>query len=126
MSALPPIATAKADSRKGSCLLYPRKRTCAVHHPMSALGQKQTCAAHGSCPPKAKGGSHFNLLGRQIGHWRSRYRVFDHRGGRRGLRLDPDIIGEAKPTAARSAADLSAPKRGMCRRPAIRSAVNHL
>jgi len=30
--------------------------------------------------------------------------VFDHRGGRRGLRLDPDIIGEAKPTAARSAA----------------------
>jgi hypothetical protein len=66
------------------------------------------------------------LLGWQIGHWRSRYRVFDHRGGRRGLRLDPDIIGEAKPTAARSAADLSAPKRGMCTRPAIRSAVNHL
>jgi hypothetical protein len=31
MSALPPIATAKADSRKKSCLLYPRKRTCAVH-----------------------------------------------------------------------------------------------
>ena len=30
MSALPPIATAKADSRKRSCLLYPRKRTCAV------------------------------------------------------------------------------------------------
>src|SRR4030095_13523186 len=27
MSALPPIATAKADSRKSSCLLYPRKRT---------------------------------------------------------------------------------------------------
>src|SRR5262249_30640477 len=66
------------------------------------------------------------LLGRQIGHWRSRYRVFDHRGGRRGPRLDPDIIGEAKPTAAHSAADLSAPKRGMCRRPANRSAVNHL
>src|SRR6266513_1241745 len=65
------------------------------------------------------------LLGWQIGHWRSRYRVFDHRGGRRGLRLDPDIIGEAKPTAVRSAADLSAPKRGMWR-PAIRSAVNHL
>ena len=31
MSALPPIATAKADLRKPSCLLYPRKRTCAVH-----------------------------------------------------------------------------------------------
>src|SRR5262249_42788391 len=30
MSALPPIATAKADSRKGSCLLHPRKRTCAT------------------------------------------------------------------------------------------------
>jgi hypothetical protein len=60
------------------------------------------------------------LLGWQIGHWRSRYRVFDHRGSRRGFRLDPDIIGEAKPTAVRSAADLSAPKRGMCRRPAIR------
>src|SRR5262249_49495284 len=31
MSALPPKATAKADSRKRPCLLYPRKRTCAVH-----------------------------------------------------------------------------------------------
>src|SRR5262249_22071662 len=30
MSALPPIATAKADIRKRSCLLCPRKRTCAV------------------------------------------------------------------------------------------------
>src|SRR5262245_19914319 len=28
---LPPIATAIADSRKRSCLFYPRKRTCAVH-----------------------------------------------------------------------------------------------
>src|SRR5262245_35750782 len=27
MSALPPIATAKADSRKRACPLYPRKRT---------------------------------------------------------------------------------------------------
>src|SRR5262245_48708482 len=27
MSALPPIATAKADIRKRSCLLYPQKRT---------------------------------------------------------------------------------------------------
>src|SRR6476646_3678114 len=27
MSALPPIATANADFRTGSCLLYPRKRT---------------------------------------------------------------------------------------------------
>jgi len=39
MSALPPIATAKADSRKGACPLYPQKRTCAVQLGMSALGQ---------------------------------------------------------------------------------------
>src|SRR5262249_45397674 len=43
-SALPPIATAKADIRKRSCLLYPRKRTCAAHKVMSALGQKRTSA----------------------------------------------------------------------------------
>ena len=40
MSAL--SATAKADSRKRSCLLYPRKRTCAAHKPMSAKCQKRT------------------------------------------------------------------------------------
>jgi len=39
MSALPPIATAKADIRKRSCLLYPQKRTCAVQETMSAMGQ---------------------------------------------------------------------------------------
>src|SRR5215831_13281865 len=27
-----------------ACLLYPRKRTHALHHAMSALGQKQTSA----------------------------------------------------------------------------------
>src|SRR5262249_46375880 len=43
MSALPPIATAKADIGKPSCPLYPQKRTCAVHQLMSALGQKQRC-----------------------------------------------------------------------------------
>src|SRR5215813_14852337 len=42
MSALPPIATAKADFRKRSCPLYPQKRTCAVQWSMSALGQKRT------------------------------------------------------------------------------------
>jgi hypothetical protein len=42
MSALPLIATAKADFRKRSCLLYPRKQTCAVRPAMSALGQKRT------------------------------------------------------------------------------------
>ena len=36
MSALPPIATAKADSRKRPCPLYPQKQTCAVHKAMSA------------------------------------------------------------------------------------------
>src|SRR5262245_42179471 len=35
MSALPPIATAKADFGKPSCLLYPQKRTCAVQLGMS-------------------------------------------------------------------------------------------
>src|SRR5262249_21656149 len=39
MSALHPIATAKAKFRKRPCLLYPRKRTCAVQLVMSALGQ---------------------------------------------------------------------------------------
>src|SRR5262249_49198476 len=42
MSALPPIATAKADIRKRSCLLYPQKRTCAVQTGMSAKGHKRT------------------------------------------------------------------------------------
>src|SRR5262245_25994942 len=41
-SALPPIATAKADIGNPSCLLYPRKRTCAVQSAMSAKGQKRT------------------------------------------------------------------------------------
>src|SRR5262245_26351098 len=44
MSALPPIATAKANFRKGPCPLYPQKRTCAVQLRMSAMGQKRTCA----------------------------------------------------------------------------------
>jgi hypothetical protein len=39
MSALPSIVTAKADFGNPSCLLYPRKRTCAVQLAMSALGQ---------------------------------------------------------------------------------------
>src|SRR5262245_38677556 len=42
MSALPPIATAKADFPQKSCPLYPQKQTCAVHSRMSALGQKRT------------------------------------------------------------------------------------
>src|SRR4029453_8182760 len=41
MSALPPIATAKADSRRSPCPLYPRKQTCGVHSLMSAMGQKR-------------------------------------------------------------------------------------
>jgi hypothetical protein len=42
MSALPPIATAKADIRKRSCPLHPQKRTCAPQKAMSAKGQKWT------------------------------------------------------------------------------------
>jgi ABC-type glutathione transport system ATPase component len=44
MSALPPIATAKADMRKTPGPLYPRKRTCAAQTVMSAMGQKRTSA----------------------------------------------------------------------------------
>src|SRR5262249_8993628 len=42
MSALHPIATAKADTPQKSCLLYPQERTCTVHYLMSAKGQKRT------------------------------------------------------------------------------------
>lgn len=68
---------------------------------------------------RSKGGSHFKVC------WAGKLVIGDHVtgfliSGRRGLRLDPDTIGEAKPTAVRSAADLSAPKRGTRRRPAIR------
>jgi len=45
MSALPPRATAKAGISKTSCLLYCRKRTCAVHRLMSAKGKKRTFAS---------------------------------------------------------------------------------
>src|SRR5262245_1436027 len=44
MSALPRMATEKADFRKRSCLLYPQKRTCAVRLAMSAKGQQRTFA----------------------------------------------------------------------------------
>src|SRR5262245_41544654 len=54
MSALLPIATAKADFRTMSCLLYPSKRTCAVQKPMSALGQKQT-SRNRKRPPNGSG-----------------------------------------------------------------------
>ena len=57
MSALPPIATAKADIRKRSCPLYPRKRTCAVQPGMSALGQKRTHT------PQQKGSLFDDLVG---------------------------------------------------------------
>src|SRR5262245_17505529 len=40
MSALPPISTVKADIRKRSCLLYPQKRTCAVHQVIVCFGPK--------------------------------------------------------------------------------------
>src|SRR5215471_9669993 len=48
MSALPPIAPAKADSRKRSCLLYRRKRTCAAQDCMSAKGHKRTSLSAGN------------------------------------------------------------------------------
>jgi hypothetical protein len=42
LSALPPIATAIADSRSSPCPLYPRKRTFRAANVMSALCQYQT------------------------------------------------------------------------------------
>src|SRR5262245_53954654 len=42
MSALPPVATMKADIHKRSCPLCPRKQTYAVHTLRSALGHKRT------------------------------------------------------------------------------------
>src|SRR5215467_3510318 len=76
MSALPP----KADmcSARGNVCYGPEADMCSARL-VSAKGQRRK--------------SFQGLLGRQIGHWRSRYRVFDHRGGRRGVRHDPDIIG---------------------------------
>jgi len=56
MSALPPIATAKADIPQKACLLYPLKRTGAVQLGMSAMGHKQTLAVQkgmSALPPKA-------------------------------------------------------------------------
>jgi len=49
MSALHPIATAKADMCQVSCLLYPRKRTCATQKQMSAKGQKRTLSVVLQC-----------------------------------------------------------------------------
>jgi hypothetical protein len=48
MSALPPIATAKAKFHKRPCPLCPQKRTCAAQLGMSALGQKRTSAPFAS------------------------------------------------------------------------------
>jgi hypothetical protein len=42
MSALRPIATAKADISKSSCLLYPQKQTCAVQLGASTKGHVWT------------------------------------------------------------------------------------
>jgi len=44
MSALPPIATTKADICNRACPLYPQEQTCAVQSEMSAMGQKRTHA----------------------------------------------------------------------------------
>jgi len=46
MSALLPIATAKADMCQWSCPLYPRKRTFVATAGMSAKGQKRTLSLY--------------------------------------------------------------------------------
>src|SRR5215475_14791942 len=110
MSALPP----KADicSAPAYVCFGPKAGMCGATAYVCFGPEADMCSARLVCAKGQRWKSFQGLLGWQIGHWRSRYRVFDYRGGRRRLRLDPDIIGEAKPTAARSAADLSAPKRG--------------
>src|SRR5262245_2965876 len=54
MSALPLIATTKADIRKRSCLLYPQERTCAAQLGMSAMGQKRTSRLIRSARPRGR------------------------------------------------------------------------
>jgi len=49
MSALVPVATAKADMSLASCPLFPRKRTCALQSQMSAKGQKRTLSVVLQC-----------------------------------------------------------------------------
>ncbi len=46
MPACPLWVISRHLHRNKSCLLYPRKRTCAVQLGMSALGQKRTHAPH--------------------------------------------------------------------------------
>ena len=46
MSALPPIATVKADLGKKACPLYPRKQTCALQCAMSAKGPEADIPRH--------------------------------------------------------------------------------
>src|SRR5262245_53581225 len=65
MSALHPIATAKATFRNRPCLLYPHVWTCAVQRPMRAFGaevevagcfdrlMRPTCEA-GPWPPSGR------------------------------------------------------------------------
>src|SRR4030095_9692938 len=49
MSALPPIATAKADSRKRSCLLYPRKRTLMLFDHLVSLRKQRRRDPYTEC-----------------------------------------------------------------------------
>src|SRR5262245_42955782 len=64
MSALLPIATAKADIRKRSFPLYPRKRTCALQLQMSAKGQKRTSLDYlVSASEQRRGHSYAKCLG---------------------------------------------------------------
>jgi hypothetical protein len=56
MSALPPIATAKADIGKPSCPLYPRKRTFAAAVSQKSHGGAQACGLTTVTPIADKGG----------------------------------------------------------------------
>src|SRR5262245_23209922 len=76
--------------------LPPKADMCSAPPHVCFGPEADMCSARLVSAKSQRRKSFQGLLGKQIGQWRSRYRVFDHRGGRRGLRLDPDIIGKAK------------------------------
>src|SRR5262245_24126944 len=81
MSALPPIATTKADICKRSCLLCPQKRTCAVQTQMSAKGHNRTHA------PQQKASLFDHLIG--AGEQRGRHGEADRVSS---LEIDDEIV----------------------------------
>ena len=83
------------------------------------------CSA-GSCPPRAKGGSHFKVCWARklvIGDHVAGFLIIAAVGAASGL-IQISWRGQADRCALSGGS--KAPKRGTCRPPAIRSAVNYL